>query len=42
MQCEFRTVSRHVTTAGWVRYQRCRCGRFRVLVGDVVAARVAR
>jgi len=30
--CAFRTVSRHRTSLGWVRYQSCPCGRFRVLL----------
>lgn len=27
------TVSSHVTSQGWVRYQRCLCGATRVLLG---------
>lgn len=35
--CAFRTLSKHATSLGWVRYQRCACGRFRVLLaGDVL------
>lgn len=41
MQCEFETLSEHLTSAGRVRYQRCRCGRIRVVVGDEVVARAA-
>ncbi|MGC9538878.1 hypothetical protein [Streptomyces sp. UG1] len=35
--CLFRTLSKHSTSLGWVRYQRCACGRLRVLLaGDVL------
>ena len=30
----WRTSSRHLTSEGVVGYQRCRCGRFRVLLGE--------
>ncbi|WP_200309282.1 hypothetical protein [Streptomyces adelaidensis] len=37
MTCIFLTVSKHSTSLGWVRYQRCACGRLRVLLaGDVL------
>ncbi|WP_165436479.1 hypothetical protein [Amycolatopsis suaedae] len=28
------TTSAHVTSEGWVRYQRCHCGQTRVLLND--------
>ncbi|MEU0247112.1 hypothetical protein ABZ192_22830 [Streptomyces sp. NPDC006235] len=35
--CLFRTLSKHSTSLGWVRYQRCACGHLRVLLaGDVL------
>ncbi|WDV56438.1 hypothetical protein PV963_41940 [Streptomyces coeruleorubidus] len=35
--CLFLTLSKHSTSLGWVRYQRCACGRLRVLLaGDVL------
>ncbi|MDK1348632.1 hypothetical protein QNO09_36280 [Streptomyces sp. 378] len=35
--CLFLTLSKHSTSLGWVRYQRCACGRPRVLLaGDVL------
>ncbi|WDZ84202.1 hypothetical protein [Micromonospora cathayae] len=39
----WRTVSRHLTSEGQVRYQRCRCGRWRVVLdGPSTAAEVGR
>jgi hypothetical protein len=34
--CRFQTSSEHSTSLGRVRYQRCVCGRFRVLLGSDV------
>ena len=35
--CLFLDLSKHSTSLGWVRYQRCVCGRLRVLLaGDVL------
>ncbi|MGW0842708.1 hypothetical protein ACWD26_21585 [Streptomyces sp. NPDC002787] len=35
--CLFFTLSKHSTSVGWVRYQRCACGHLRVLLaGDVL------
>ncbi|HEY4007591.1 MAG TPA: hypothetical protein VGM60_20750 [Pseudonocardia sp.] len=31
--CRYRTVSAHPTSLGWVRYQACLCGQFRVVLG---------
>lgn len=36
--CNFRTLSRHETSLGEVRYQACSCGAFRILLeGGAVA-----
>lgn len=32
LRCNFRTISQHETSLGWVRYQACSCGRLRVLL----------
>ena len=34
--CRFQTSSEHSTSLGRVRYQRCVCGRFRVLLDSDV------
>jgi hypothetical protein len=34
--CVFRTVSAHRTSVGWLRYQRCVCGRLRIVEGSEV------
>ncbi|MGW0823177.1 hypothetical protein [Streptomyces sp. NPDC002845] len=35
--CLFLTLSKHSTSLGWLLYQRCACGRLRVLLaGDVL------
>jgi hypothetical protein len=34
--CSFQTSSEHATSLGRVRYQRCVCGRFRVLLDSDV------
>jgi hypothetical protein len=36
--CSLQTSSEHSTSLGRVRYQRCVCGRFRVLLNDEVLA----
>jgi hypothetical protein len=36
--CRFQTSSEHATSLGRVGYQRCACGRFRVLLDSEVLA----
>jgi hypothetical protein len=38
--CRFQTSSEHSTSLGRVRYQRCICGRYRVLLDSDVLAEV--